>query len=180
MRRPLLAAGRAVVLGALVGLVACDAAGLASPTRVPATTGAGSPGAPTAPPLTPVPTAPAPSASQAIASRMATEWGPIWDALPLDFPTSTVSSLTPVEPDEVASGAFEASGSVADVSAAIQAILERGSFSTESMSGPFEDGSVVIESVGGASTDCRVHTTVARLGGLTRVTILYGAACPFG
>jgi hypothetical protein len=47
------------------------------------------------------------------------------------------------------------------------------------VSGPFDDGSVIIESADFDQSGCRVRTTVAPLGSGSRITILYGAACPF-
>ena len=58
------------------------------------------------------------------------------------------------------------------------ASLELATFSTESLSGPLEDGSFVLESVG--EGDCRIQTSVQPMGGLTFVIIRYGAACPTG
>jgi hypothetical protein len=60
----------------------------------------------------------------------------------------------------------------------MQGALETATFTTEALSGPFEDGSLVLDSVGDAG--CRIQTTIAPLGGMTFVTVLYGAACPAG
>jgi hypothetical protein len=55
--------------------------------------------------------------------------------------------------------------------------LELASYSTEALSGPLEDGSFVLDSTGPAP-GCRVQVSIAPLGGLTIVTVLYGASCP--
>ena len=54
--------------------------------------------------------------------------------------------------------------------------MEGATYSTESLSGPLEDGSFVLDSVGDG--DCRIQTTIAPQGGLILVTVRYGAACP--
>ena len=177
MRRLLL---RAVPGLIVIALAACTTGAAVSPSPTALRTAA--PRASdraTDAPLTPVPATTPSTPSQSVTSKTETAFGRIWDALPDDFPTSSLSALTPVEPDEPASAAFDASGSAQDVAVAMQNVLERATFSTLSMSGPFEDGSLVIESVGATTTECRVRTTVAPLGGMTRVTILYGAECPF-
>jgi hypothetical protein len=45
------------------------------------------------------------------------------------------------------------------------------------LSGPLEDGSRVIDSVG--DDGCRVETVISPLSGTTHVTVRFGAACPF-
>jgi hypothetical protein len=156
--------------------------------------GAGSPPPeqPSAPPATPSATpAPHPEPSGPIASTPAasppgpvvpsqsdTEWGRIWDELPDGFPVPPGSTAT--EPDVPASGAYDVPTSVEEAATFMQQTLELANFSTFTMSGPLEDGSIVIESVGPGGTDCRVETTVKPLGGVTRLTIRYGAACAFG
>lgn len=54
--------------------------------------------------------------------------------------------------------------------------METATYSTEGLSGPLEDGSYVLDSVGDGG--CRIQTTIAPQGGLTLVTVLYGADCP--
>ncbi len=57
--------------------------------------------------------------------------------------------------------------------------LAAAGYSTEALSGPSEDGSLVIDSVG-TDPACRVQTRIRPLGGTTMITVLYGAACPWG
>jgi hypothetical protein len=173
---------RATALPVLALLLAACTATSPSPTPLAS-------GIVRSPDLTPVPTqasTPTPTDDlvatappQAIPAQTDTEWGRIWDELPVGFPTGSVGPVSQVEPDEPASGAFDVPAPVVDVGAGMQAALESAGFSTFSMSGPFEDGSVVIESVGPGTTECLVQTTIAPLGEGSRITILYGAACPF-
>ena len=64
----------------------------------------------------------------------------------------------------------------AEVAAALQAALETASFGTEGLSGPLEDGSFVLDSVGDG--ECRIETRVVPMARLTFVSVYYGAACP--
>jgi hypothetical protein len=105
-----------------------------------------------------------------------TDWGTIRDALPPGFPRYPGS--TPTETSGgAASAVFDVPVDVTTVTTWFQGALEGAGFSTLSLSGPSEDGSMEIESVG-PTTQCRVRTTVAPLGYSTIVTVLYGAACP--
>jgi hypothetical protein len=105
-----------------------------------------------------------------------TEWGTIRDSLPPGFPRYPGSNPTETGAGP-ASGVFDAPADVSTVTTWFQGALEGVGFSTLSLSGPAEDGSMEIESVG-LTTQCRVRTRVAPLGGATIVTILYGAVCP--
>jgi hypothetical protein len=105
-----------------------------------------------------------------------TDWGTIRDALPPGFPRYPGS--TPTETGAgAASAVFDVPADVSTVTTWFQGALEGAGFSTLSLSGPAEDGSMEIESVG-PTTQCRVRTTVAPLGSSTIVTVLYGAVCP--
>jgi hypothetical protein len=108
-----------------------------------------------------------------------TAWGRIWDAVPAAFPVYPGA----VESDEAGGGepvsaTFSVIGAdPAEVTTSMQQQLELATFSTEALSGPLEDGSFVIDSVGDG--DCRIETTVKPAGGLTLITVRYGADCPF-
>ena len=108
-------------------------------------------------------------------------WGAAWDALPPGFPVP--AGATPADPgdpsDGPVSGAFVVDGVTDDVAAQMQRRLSAAGYSTEALSGPFEDGSLVIDSVG-PDPACRVQTRVRPLGGTTMITVLFGAACPWG
>ncbi len=107
-----------------------------------------------------------------------TDWGTIWDTLPKGFPTPPGS--TPAE--ETATGPASANlvvdGSDAKgIATGVQQALGVAGYKTKGLQGPLEDGSYVLEMTG-SPVDCRVQVTAAPTGGLTTVTIMYGAACP--
>ena len=96
--------------------------------------------------------------------------------LPDDFPRPP--GAVPTEADTPVTAVFDLPVGVAEAGTFMQHALERATFSTLALSGPLEDGSIVIDSVGATTTDCRIETTLAPAGGLTRMTVRYGAACP--
>lgn len=122
-----------------------------------------------------------PSASDATSALLAgqtdSDWGRIWDRLPAAFPiypgaapadeaqTGPVSAVLAVEGQDART-----------IAAWMQAELEHDGYRTEAFNGPLEDGGFILDSVGEAG--CRIEVAVAPLGGLTLVTVLYGAACP--
>jgi len=113
-----------------------------------------------------------------LANQTDTDWGRIWDSLPATFPSYPGSA--PAE--EAASGPASAVLAVQGVQAKtvadwMQSKLEGATYHTEARSGPLEDGSYVLDSTGPAP-GCRVQVSVAPLGGLTTVTVHYGASCP--
>ena len=134
------------------------------------------------------PAVPAPSGSPDIsgsggpsvapgAGQTETEWGRIWDDVPTGFPRfpgSTVADDAAPQPASLRLAVPD--GDPQAIAAWMQAALEAATYSTEGLSGPFEDGSLVLDSVGDG--DCRIETVVAPLGGMTFVTVRYGAACP--
>lgn len=105
-----------------------------------------------------------------------TDWGQIREALPPGFPLYPGSTPTQTG-GGAATAVLEVPGDVTAVTTWLQGALEGAGFSTLSLSGPFEDGAMEIESVG-PTTQCRVRTRIAPLGGSTVVTVLYGAVCP--
>ncbi|MEO7663599.1 MAG: hypothetical protein ABIV26_00610 [Candidatus Limnocylindrales bacterium] len=151
-------------LTALPGLAACapvsnpQPSAAATPTRVPTDAGA-----------TPGSTA---------TSQTDTDWGRIWDALPAGFPQFAGASPTETGEGPASATLDVGDAAPAEVATFYQSTLETAGYSTVSMSGPREDGSIEIQSTGDGS--CQVRTTIAPLGGTTIVTILYGAGCPFG
>jgi hypothetical protein len=104
------------------------------------------------------------------------EWGRIWDALPPGFPRP--AGAVPSDNGDAVSGAFDLSEDVATASGVMQGALEAAGFHMVGVSGPLEDGSIVIDSTG-PTPGCRVQTTIVRQGGVTMMTVLYGASCPF-
>lgn len=154
-------------------LAACDQATV-TPDPVPATP------APTTAVATAVATAAAsPDAvdSPPPASQTETDWGTIWDGIPTGFPRFTGSSDADDASAVPASDRYAVPGGDAQTIATwLQTAMENATYSTEGLSGPFEDGSFVLDSVGDAG--CRIQTTVAPQGNLVLVTVLYGAECP--
>jgi len=138
----------------------------ASPTSAPAattrpTTAPGAPAGPTVEPPTTTTTA----------------WGRIWDALPPSFP-----AFPGAEPGTASEGPASAVLSVAKepapIAAFYQKALREAGYDIEALAGPMEDGSTTIDAVG-ADPDCRVQVTMVPRGGLSIVTILFAAACPY-
>lgn len=120
-------------------------------------------------------------ASQAPASPVVgqtdTEWGRIWDAVPAGFPRYPgATTADDASPDPVSATYVVAQGDAATIARWMQTNLEQATYSTEGLSGPNEDGSFVLDSVGDGA--CRMQTRVTPQGGLILVTVLYGAACP--
>jgi hypothetical protein len=124
----------------------------------------------------------APSAaasSSASGTQTDTPWGRIWDAIPAGFPMFPGATIA----DDTGGDAVSATFSVANDDSAViatwmQAALEDVSYQTDSLSGPLEDGSFVLEMLG--QGDCRLQVIVVPMGGSTFVTVRYGAACPAG
>jgi hypothetical protein len=139
-------------------------------------------------PSTSVPPSPAPSSapaetpdnavpSSAAAGQTDTAWGRIWDAIPAGFPRFAGATPADDASGEPASARYGVpSGDPETIAAWMQGALETATFSTVGLNGPAEDGSFVIDSVGEGS--CRVQTTIAPLGDMTFVSVLYGADCP--
>jgi hypothetical protein len=181
---PSFRAASLVVTGFLSAILiaACGATGPSpDPTTSPAATlsspAAGNTPAPSAPESPPMQSAAPASPGPSLPSQTTTSWGRIWDALPAGFPAPP--GATAAEVDEPVSRAFDLPVGVNEAATFMQGALERATFSTLAVSGPLEDGSIVIDSVGEPSTGCRVETTVTPAGGLTRMTVRYGADCPF-
>jgi len=112
-------------------------------------------------------------------SQTDTEWGRIWDGIPPSFPVPP-GAARGEEPVEPVSAALDITGVDAgkpvDVAQFYADALQSMEFfpGTE---GPLEDGSYVVNAVRGPT--CDVQVRVGPLGSLVRVTILYGAGCPF-
>jgi len=148
-----------------------------SPARSPAGSTATSPPPATSvePSLTPVPGGPSRSPDRPTTTQ--TEWGEIVDQLPIDFPVFPGSHEATGDPTQgPISGAFSAPADGITVTQWYKEALERQGYSTTAVSGPFEDGSSVIDSVG-TTTTCRIQTTIRPLSGTTLVSVRYGAGC---
>jgi hypothetical protein len=161
--------GSRAVLGLLtsvaLALAACSSAGAST------TPGASSPAAVASTPSS------AAADGSSTTSQTDTDWGRIWDSLPKDFPAIAGST-----PDDAAAGPASAvlvvPGDVAKtVATSLQTRLEAVGYTTTGLGGPLEDGTYTLDMTG-PSTDCMLQVTASPTGGLTTVTILYGAACP--
>ena len=129
---------------------------------------------------TPPATSVAVSTEAPLAGQTDSDWGRIWDRTPAAFPVYPGSTAS----EEAETGPVSAmyalpEGDAAAIGAWFQDKMESAGFSTESLSGPMEDGSYILESTG-EDAGCRTEVTVAPLGGTIAVTVRYGAACPLG
>ena len=148
-------------------LAACGAG--PAPSRV-------SSSSPTAAPASTSPDASA-SESAAAAGQTDSEWGRIWDTVPAGFPRFPGSAIADATGPEPVSARYTVpDGDAQAIATWMQDALETATFSTEGMNGPFEDGGLVIDSVG--EGDCRIQTRISPEGGTTFIEILYGAGCP--
>ena len=66
-----------------------------------------------------------------------------------------------------------------DISTFLQTELEKAGYTAVGSTEPLEDGSVVLDMTG-TPDGCALQVTSTPTGGLTTITILYGAACPIG
>ena len=111
------------------------------------------------------------------AGQTATDWGRIWDTLPSGFPTYPGATPAQEASTGPASATFVVSGGVAkDVAASISDQLMRDAYGVDAATVPLEDGSYIVEGRRGAG--CRVQVKATPTGGLTTITVLYGADCP--
>jgi hypothetical protein len=133
------------------------------------------------PPTSAEPSQPAETAAPSIAPQAGqtdTDWGRVWDALPAGFPRYPGAAAADDASAAPASGRYAvAGGDPEEIAAWLQAAMETATFSTD-VSGPLEDGSFTLDSMGDGK--CRIQTTIAPLGEMTFVTVLYGADCPNG
>jgi hypothetical protein len=161
-----LALGRSLV--AVLVLAACGSgASSASPS-------------PSAPPAKSSAPSVAAASGGSTASQTDTAWGRIWDTLPAGFPIIVGSTPSDEASNGPASATLVVDGDTAKaIATSMQTQLEAAGYRTSGLTGPLEDGTYVLDSVG-AATGCKVQVTAKPLGGVTTVTILYGAACPHG
>ena len=124
---------------------------------------------------TPEPSAATAEPDATVMTQTDTEWGRIWDAIPRSFPVYPGATAT-TEIGAPASAQFVVPADVATATTWTKSALDATGLRT-TVSGPLEDGSVALDSVG--PSGCAAKTTIARTGGVTLLTILYGANCPF-
>jgi hypothetical protein len=117
-----------------------------------------------------------PSASLA-AGQTDTDWGRIWDTVPAGFPRFPGSTVAHDAGPDPASARFSVpGGDPKTIATWIQGALEEAGLDTVGLNGPAEDGSFVLDSVGAG--ECRAQTTIAPLGDITFISVLYGSDCP--
>ena len=111
-------------------------------------------------------------------SQSDTDWGRIWDRLPDDFPLHPDGEPSDDRVvDDPVSGVYSVAGVAPDEMAPwMQAALEDATYSTEALSGPLDDGSFVLDSVG--EPGCRLQIVMTPVDDGTVVTVRYGADCP--
>ena len=150
------------------------------PTPAPSVDASATPGASAtpSPALTPVPdgASPTPDPEPTATTTTETDWGTILDALPAGFPVFPGANPAPPM-DGAATAAFSVGAAPVEITEWYQSALEMAGYSTVALSGPFEDGSTVIDSVGPGDGSCRAMTTITPLSGTTFVTVLVDAAC---
>lgn len=168
---------RALAIPALTALTALAVLAACSPgpTGTPAGSGASTPPSTTSSTTTPATASPGATPP----GQTETAWGRIWDAVPPSFPA--IPGAQPAEAGaEPVSAAFDlpaGAGGVADVARTyVDALGEEGWSVT--VDGPLEDGSLVVDAAR-AGTLCQVRVQAIPLGGIVRLTVLYGASCPF-
>lgn len=178
-RRPWFAAGGVAAILVLLGvsLAGCGVAGATSTTAPGTVEPTAMTPSPVAVTPTPVPTDAGSSPPPSPPSQTATDWGPIWDALPPSYP-----AYPGAEPTVTGTGPATAvlDAGAADPAAVVtyyEGALEAAGTRTTSKDGPREDGSFELDSTG--TGGCLIQTTVTPMGGSTIVTILYGAECPW-
>ena len=111
------------------------------------------------------------------AGQTDTDWGRIWDSVPAGFPRFPGSTDADDASADPASARFSvAGGDPKAIATWMRGAFEEADLNTVGLNGPAEDGSFVVDSVGGGQ--CRVRTTIAPLGDTTFITVLYGADCP--
>ncbi len=154
-----------VPLAALLLVVACGS-GASSPSTVGASL----------PTVTSAPAPSEPAAAGPTAGQTDTEWGPIWDSVPSGFPTYPGSKPTEVGADPASEVRVVEGAEASAIASWMDEHLRAASFRSDGLSGPFEDGSYVVDMSG--ASGCRVQVRVAPTGGTSMVVVLYGAACP--
>jgi hypothetical protein len=144
--------------------------------------GSGAPSSsPARPPTTADASEPAPSdlvAAGPTAGQTDTEWGPIWDTVPSGFPTYPGSKATEASTDPASDVRVIEGVEPSAIASWMDQHLRAAAFRSDGLSGPFEDGSYVVDMSG--ASGCNVQVRVAPAGGTSMITVLYGASCPHG
>jgi hypothetical protein len=152
-------------------LISCTTAPSNGPSSAPSPSAAASP--------TDVPGSAGLSPSPGEVSQTDTDWGRIWDAIPVGFPKPPGSILEaePIEPGPTSAN-LSVGAAVEDVVSFYETALPPLGFEA-STQGPLENGGWVIDATQPGS-DCQLQLTLTPLSGVTYVAILYGAGCRLG
>ena len=173
------AAGARPVVIALAGLAllamlaGCGPSGGSALPGSPGATGAATDAAATSGPG--VTSGPGESLS---ADQSDTEWGPIWDTVPAGFPALPGSTTSEIGSDPASEVRVVGGAEPTAIASWYDEALRAAAFRTDGLSGPFEDGSYVVDLSG--QSGCRVQVRVAPTGGLSTIVVMYGASCPHG
>jgi hypothetical protein len=117
------------------------------------------------------------AAGTAAEGQTDTDWGRIWDAVPADFPRFAGSTAAEEGATGPASATLAVPGDVAqDAAWWMSGQLKDRGYAVDGDSAALEDGSFVLDAT--HDPDCRVGVTIAPTGGVTTITVLYGAGCP--
>lgn len=173
--------GRLTLVAALVaaGLVTACGPTPAASTQPAASSSAAasSPAGTTSPGAASSPAAASSSASSGTVGQTDTDWGRIWDTVPSGFPMYAGATRSDEAQAGPSSGVYVIPGHDARAVATWYADALRGaSFTVDGNPAPLENGGFVVDA-SGAPAGCRLELSVAPLGDLTSVTVLYGAAC---
>jgi hypothetical protein len=76
-----------------------------------------------------------------------------------------------------ASGSFAVGASAEQAAGLVRRGLEAVGYRIGGVTGPFEDGSLVLDAAG--ASDCRVQIRLTPLSGTTHMAVMYGAGCSF-
>ena len=149
------------VLSSLI-VVALAACGPTVTSLPPATTAPSSDA--TATDEAPTSSTAATTSPQASVGQTDTAWGRIWDDAPGWFPQFPGSAPADDASPEPASARYVVTdGDPQEMASWLQTALETATYSTEALSGPLEDGSFVLDSVGDG--ECRIETRSPRSAG---------------
>ncbi len=173
-----LARTAAIIAAVVVAIAACGSAATPSPSAPLSPSPLASDGASVAPGASSSSGA-SPTAGSAAPSppvgQTDTVWGRIWDEVPASFPVYPGSKTS--ELGQPATDERTVAGDVDQSTTWYQAALETAGYSTEAVSGPLEDGSMVIDSVG-EPPECRVQVRIRPAAEMVIIDIYVGAACP--
>jgi hypothetical protein len=165
----------AILVAVSIAVAGCASTSTPSPSQSAAAAATPSPSATVATELESEPIDETPGPGSSGITQTDTEWGRIWDALPRSFPVYPGAEET-TDIGAPATEQFVVPANVTTATTWMKNALDATGLRT-TVSTPLEDGSRTLDSVG--PNGCAVRTTIAPTGGVTLMTILYGAKCPY-